>query len=387
VVPSARIFRSAGHLATLLISIAAVVTPLGLYEAVVPSDAPTDRNFHYIVDSGIFGPGQGTPPRNESLPWSRVCDPGILSTCPSLTRNSSGANDSVDTSVPQSTVDLFSSGVSVLGDSVSSTFDIQWRSWTWTRLDKNGSAADASPVFPVGTTRQIAAVVLDNKLEVIEGLVLDAVNGSIGFRNHSAPPFTPYGSTWTEDLLFIQPVTQCVESNLTIEYTLPLHDIYNSSLEMTDVRLVDRGGFSMLNLTFPRWNQRETQTHPDFWTRAYQAAWLNNVYAMKVMNVSDIRPSNASNPGLLFQGGINSTLGKQFPLPRLGCSVSSAPSLISTLDTFACFAPMYYGQSFNLTPEVNSDYISEDIGKSAFPLAFHSILVRNAFLGPLWLTW
>lgn len=364
---SARIFKYAGLLATLLVSIAAVVTPLGLYEAVAPNESLTDEHFHHIVDSGIFG--QGTPPRNESLPWSRVCDSGSLSTCPSLTRNPSSVNNSMDTSVPQETVDLFSSGVHVLSDSVSSVFNIQWRSWTWVRLNKNTSAV-VSPdnsVYPVGTFRPFATVALDDKLEPIEGLVVDAVHGGIGFRNHSAPPFTPYGSTWTEDLLFIQPVTQCVDTNLTIEYTLPLHDMYSSGPLMTDARLVDKGGFSMLDLTFPQWNQSETQTNPDLWTRAYQAAWINNVYVMKLLNVSDVRQSNDSNSPLLFQG-LNSTLGKEFPLSQLSCSGSSAPQFISA-NKFGCFAPANYSQSFNLTPEVSSDYISEDISRTAFFLA------------------
>ncbi|KAH6986641.1 hypothetical protein EDB80DRAFT_731754 [Ilyonectria destructans] len=49
VVLSARIFKYVGLLAILLVSIAAIVTPLGLYEAVVPSESLTDESFHYRV--------------------------------------------------------------------------------------------------------------------------------------------------------------------------------------------------------------------------------------------------------------------------------------------------------------------------------------------------
>lgn len=361
---SAKIFKYAGLSATLLISIVAIVTPLGLYEVVVPNENPISENFHYIADGGIFG--LGTPTRNVSMPWSRVCDPGNVTTCPSLIQSSSATNDSVDLNVSQKVVELFSNGTFAFDDSVASVFDIQWRSWTWVILDKN-STASAQPnatVYPVGAFRQVATVALDNKLRAIEGLVVDTVKGGVGFRNHSAPPKTRYGSIWTEDVLFIQPVTQCVDTNLTIEYTTPLNAMYDTRWQMKDPRLVDNGGFSMLNLTFPRWNESETQTNPDFWTRAYQAAWLNNVYAMKLLNVSSIQQHNDSNSPVVF-GHINSTLGKEFPLLQSDC-LEWKPPYISA-NRFGCFAPKDYTHSFNLTPEVDSDNISLDISMTQTP--------------------
>ncbi|KAK1752031.1 hypothetical protein QBC47DRAFT_64055 [Echria macrotheca] len=349
---SARILRLASLLGTLLISVAAIVTPLGLYEAIVPADNQAGLDFHYVADSGVFG--QGTPPRNESLPFSRMC---YNTTCPSLTPVSS-SGDAIDTRVPPGTISLFSSGASALASSVSSIFDIQWRSWTWMGLEDNSS------LYPVGLGRQISIVALDNTLEVVEGLVLDTVDGAIGFRNHSAPPVSSDGSTWTEDLLFIQPVTQCVNTNLTIEYTIPLNNASSSLISVKDIRIVDHGGFAALDQTFPQWKRSEAQTNPDFRIRAYQAAWLNNVFVMKLLNVTDFEATDNNDAPVRFNRSINSTIGQAFVLPKLGCSVSSSPQYVSTDNAYACFTPRVnfnLSQPFNITPEVSSDFFNEDV--------------------------
>ena len=41
------------------------------------------------------------------------------------------------------------------------------------------------------------------------------VNGGIGFRNHTAPTGFSNGAEWVEDLTWVEPVTSCVDTNLT----------------------------------------------------------------------------------------------------------------------------------------------------------------------------
>lgn len=233
-------------------------------------------------------------------------------------------NGSYDTNVPQSTIELFQSGLSAFNLSVSSIFDIQWRSWTWALQDTttSGIVVNNGSAYPVGAFREIATVALDNRLEVIEGLVVDTVNGGVGFRNHSAPPISPYGSIWSEDILFIQPVTQCVDNNLTIDFSLPVNTSQGGSLsQIANLRLTDRGGFSKLNQTYPEWNRSDTQDKPEFWTRAYKAAWLNNVYAMAFFNVTDLR--NLSDPNSRAFQYLNSTVNKEFPLQYSNGQIAS----------------------------------------------------------------
>lgn len=68
-------------------------------------------------------------------------------------------------------------------------------------------------------------------------------SGGVGFRNHSAPPFQPFGSTWTEDVLFIQPVTQCVDTNLTLDFSISKNDSEGDYSGISQMVLTERGGF------------------------------------------------------------------------------------------------------------------------------------------------
>ncbi|KAL8721861.1 MAG: hypothetical protein Q9225_001538 [Loekoesia sp. 1 TL-2023] len=62
--------------------------------------------------------------------------------------------------------------------------------------------------------------------QAVEGLVVntvhsgDTVRGGIGLRNHTVPSGLPYGGRWSEDLLWIEPVTACVDTNLTFHFSL-----------------------------------------------------------------------------------------------------------------------------------------------------------------------
>lgn len=184
VVWPARFCRGARLLATLLIPLVAIVTPLGLHDTVAPSDNPTNETFHYVVDRGIFG--YNTPSGIGSLPWSRVCSSSTEAvSCPSF-------NASIGTGVTRETLRLFSSVLSSLSGSISSIFDIKWRSGaSW----EQGADGTISLVHPVGTFHHIDTVALNGNIKAIEGLLVESVYGGIGFRNHSAPPVRPYGST------------------------------------------------------------------------------------------------------------------------------------------------------------------------------------------------
>ena len=70
----------------------------------------------------------------------------------------------------------------------------------------------------------LESVLLDGSIEAREGIILDLVKGGIGFRNHTVPiqPQMRYGSQWTEDILWIEPVTSCVNTNWTLETRVQL---------------------------------------------------------------------------------------------------------------------------------------------------------------------
>jgi hypothetical protein len=88
------------------------------------------------------------------------------------------------------------------------------------------------------------SLILNNDTEAVEGLVVDTKQGGIGFRNHTIPMDFKHGATWTEDLLFVEPETVCININLTIDYTIKRND--TGTYNIGDVLLTDRGGFANL---------------------------------------------------------------------------------------------------------------------------------------------
>jgi hypothetical protein len=62
-----------------LIAVAAVVTPLGLYEGIVAEPAAMVDTFHYIKDPTPMG--YGTPLRGNNA-WSRICGYFLIILCP-----------------------------------------------------------------------------------------------------------------------------------------------------------------------------------------------------------------------------------------------------------------------------------------------------------------
>jgi hypothetical protein len=295
-------------LALAVIAVAAVITPLGLYDDILPGRSPQQVPFPYISDLSPMG--YGTPPRSD-LGFNRQCGFTLPVVCPgSDTVISYSGNDTsvtatlpygYDSRIPQTKTELFESGLTEQSETVSSIFDIQWRSYT-TRQDIN---TNNGSTFLAGGYRQLTTLILDDTIEAVEGLLVNTISGGLGFRNHTIPSGIPLGATWTEDLLFVEPETQCVDTNLTLDFSLAG---LNSSLggEITNLVITDRGGFINLNHTYPHYDRTKPELNADLAGRAYKAAWLFNVYIALIFNVT--RP----NPGAF--GYLNSNMGKTFPL-------------------------------------------------------------------------
>jgi hypothetical protein len=328
VILSAKVFGWAGLFCTLLQALTAIVTPFGLYEEITPTAQPALQAFHYIRDPGIFG--AGTMPRDPNVLWSRICSSfSTVYACPSSTNNltyfsnATGtylhAEGGLNSTIKLSSIELFSSGAAALGPAVASAFDIQWRSWSYDIVDiiRNVSYDRKKPLS-IGTYRPISLISLDNKIQLVEGLVVDTIHGGIGFRNHTAPSLAEYGMTWSEDLLFVEPLMQCVDTNLTVDFKLPENQTEagtSASSTPVNVRLVDHGGFTNLPRIpgGPRWNRdSDLQNNPQLWERAYRAAWFHNAFAAAFLNVTNARTDDpGSKPALSY---MESYIGKEFPL-------------------------------------------------------------------------
>jgi len=302
-----------------LISLAGIVTPLGLYQ-VLATQPPTAAQFQYALDLSAFG--YGTPLRSN-LSFSRQCSGGdsdlYVVTCPfsDTTTVVTGSNNGTITysypygynlTIPQRILDTYSSGTQN-ATTLSNFFDIQYRQYMTAQdpIANNGSD------YQVGLFRFIESLILNGGFQAVEGLVVDLDNGGVGFRNHTFPTGFPDGVSWSEDLLFIEPETVCVDTNLTFDYTVSgVSGNRSVSTTVNDFLLTDRGGFSRLSHTYAEANVTDAQENPDLYGRAYKAAWMNNAYTALYYNVTDINDPSLHTTAWSY---LNSYVGKTFPVP------------------------------------------------------------------------
>jgi hypothetical protein len=262
-------------IASILVGLAGIVTPLGLYDDLSPGNGQNAVQFHYMPDTSTFGRATNVRAGYSTL---RVCSGNKA--CPGAPENLSSIADETEMlSLWPGSVSLFTSGV--FAQTVSSLFDIEWRSF------RNSTAitinVTGSP-FSKGYYRHVAQLILDDGLRAVEGLLVDTHQGRIGFRNHTVPIGTKSGAMWTEELLFVEPVTRCVDTNISFEYTFKGGD-YSDNLYSQQV-LVDRGGFANLEHTKPNVRSDDFQADPALYNRAYSGAWRHNMLLMQYLNIT-----------------------------------------------------------------------------------------------------
>ncbi|KAI9157995.1 hypothetical protein HJFPF1_05980 [Paramyrothecium foliicola] len=306
---------------TMLIAIAGIVTPLGLYEDNALGEDTQVAEFAYVRDSSHFFAGTSL---SDELPFTRKCmyhgdrsgyaAPGP---CPytndtmiwetnGLTWNASSP-EGVNMTVPNIVKDIYSSGTKLLTTTVSNFFDIHWRQVT-TRYDED--AGPNGSRVAVGQFNMLESFVLDDAYRVVEGLVVNAKTGGIGFRNHTIPVGLPRGATWFEDLLFIEPEVECADMNITIDYGVSTSAGGAGLTGVTNLRLTDRGGFTNFNTTVQANDTLNESNTPNLKLRAHTAAWMLTAYSMFLLNASNPRRGDIG----AFKY-IDSQIGKEFKLP------------------------------------------------------------------------
>ncbi|KAL9572059.1 hypothetical protein ACKAV7_003776 [Fusarium commune] len=266
-----------------LSAVAGIVTPLGLYDVMEPQ-RPEPGHFQYVPDTSGFG--AGTSPRGMH-DFSRFCGWEYgPAPCPysnntiiyswNGTTHSSFMPRGISSKVASLVKEIYSSGTKRSQTTVANYFDIEWRQVT-TREHRD---IDNGTAYPIGMFRQ----------------------------NHTVPADLPSGASWKEDILFIEPVSTCVDTNLTFDFTFTA-DFPN---RIKDFVLTDRGGFVNLNRTYPYYDREDPQINVDLWGRAYKAAYINNAYTMMYLNVTN--PNNSTYGDKSFSY-MNSEIGKKFPMP------------------------------------------------------------------------
>ncbi|KAF7511510.1 hypothetical protein GJ744_004098 [Endocarpon pusillum] len=278
-------------IAAALLVLSSVLAPLGLGEMVMPSK-PDLVEFEYVKDPGPWG--RVTMPR-PAFKFSRLCESGRTINCPGqyqgvdFNETSPGMLQSVETdststvnlTIPRNITTMFTSATSDRGNTVSGLFDIQYRRWKITRW----GVYDKGQPYVGGASRHIESLIAQEGILLKEGLIVDMRESpGIGFRNHTVPMGLEYGGTWSEDITWIEPVTQCADTNLSIE--LRTNDNVNDLSANRTFFIVDRGAFLDLNdtaLESPPWNDNQTL---DLFGRAYKAARMHNVIVASALNIS-----------------------------------------------------------------------------------------------------
>jgi hypothetical protein len=268
-----------------------VVTPLGLYDEVVPGESKLVE-FQYIKDPGPWG--RVTMPRPNSQ-FTRQCEVGLVINCPGqyqgvyMSETEPGVwksletdeNSTINITIPANFTTMFTSATSDRGNTVSGLFDIQYRRW---KFNQNGIINKGQP-YVRGDSRTIGTLITQDRILLTEGLIVDMRdNPGIGFRNHTIPVGLEHGGTWNEDITWIEPVTRCADTNLSIE--LRIENTVDDFSDNNTFSIVDRGAFFGLDTTAlesPPWTDNQTL---DLFGRAHKAARMHNVLVASSLNIS-----------------------------------------------------------------------------------------------------
>ncbi|KAL2171503.1 hypothetical protein VTG60DRAFT_2671 [Thermothelomyces hinnuleus] len=370
----------------LLISVAAIVTPLGLFQTIEPGDRELAR-FEFVKDESPFG--YATHAR-LSGPFSRSC--GSSRPCPGSWGNTTCTRQGLaevctsqfGRAIPETWRSTFREGARQVNESVSSIFDIQWRN----QINTSDPYGEWSWYMQSGY-RQTGVLVLDPTIQLVDGLIVDAKDGGIGFRNHTAPATVyEYGSTWSEDILFIEPEAQCVNLNLTFDFQL-VDTTYSRRLEPRHLSLTDHGGFSALSRTSPDLSlpsHGNGQDPVDLRERAYKAAWANNFLTLAHFNATDLDPNNITRldvtPGMRFLADDSG-----FDLPKNNTNTTAGTETTFFVDFQSVRSSLQFGEYLDLgstsagkRPRVTVDqfdFVSEVCGgvAGASPANINSSLV------------
>ncbi|KAF9439445.1 hypothetical protein P691DRAFT_837116, partial [Macrolepiota fuliginosa MF-IS2] len=235
--------------ATVLVAIAGILLPSGLGNGpLIPTEFRL-VNAEYIPDNSPLA--YSTTPDRSQFTYGRRCyySRGTSRTCP--------GNKSPDTlEIAPSLIEKFNS-------TPHGPFAMQYRRF-----------------YPTGKN----SFILRNDIFAVEGLIVDMspTYPGVGFWNQTLPKL-PNGGTWSQDVLWLEPVTRCIDTNLTLDYYI-MGDGINNPVDPTDLNITDHGGF--FNLTHKNPTPNRDGQHVDLMQHAYVGAVLSNRYAMLALNIT-----------------------------------------------------------------------------------------------------
>ncbi|KAH8919874.1 hypothetical protein BT69DRAFT_1336917 [Atractiella rhizophila] len=255
-----------------LITVAGITTPIGLDVGIIDRSAKT-VNTRYVRDNSPTGNATSSRDGYQS---GRVCssDGGWgAGACPGQS-SSTGI-------MPQNITEKFT------GEH--STMTLQFRNF----YSGYYSNMDQGAPLAMGYLAQADNYLLRNDIFAIEGAVIDmGERPGIGFLNHTFPDIKNDGAIWTRDVLWIEPVTQCTNTNLTLDYTTT-----NQPVMPDNKTLVDHGGWYNLAHDYPEFDEYRDGQHIPLAQHSYKAAWTLNAVMMASRNLT----RNATHEGYAME--------------------------------------------------------------------------------------
>ncbi|PGH00009.1 hypothetical protein AJ80_09246 [Polytolypa hystricis UAMH7299] len=173
----ARLMAWLQPISLIIVAVAAIVTPLGLYDEVSVGNKLVAVPFHYAADNSPFG--RATMPRSD-LKSLRICY-DTEEGCPNAPDNVKELDSVEYVSIWPGSVNIFTSGETA--PTVASIFDIEWRNYYENNSPYLG--LNGNKTFAHGKYLQLSKFVLEEDVNAVEGLLVDSKVGRLGFRNHT----------------------------------------------------------------------------------------------------------------------------------------------------------------------------------------------------------
>jgi hypothetical protein len=192
---------------------------------------------------------------------------------------------------------LFRKRFKSLGDLRTSPFEIQFRQYQTISTDEDsefvqgsGHLKESRIANSTALFTTVESLVLLDRIVVREGIIADLVNGGVGFRNHTVPtkPRMKHGAQWTEDILWLEPVTACIDTNWSVGQKQRSRPVSTyRPLWATDLWLVNRGG-GIIPTQIPerKLSNPPSQSNPELCSRAHLAGSIFNYRLSELLHLS-----------------------------------------------------------------------------------------------------
>ncbi|KAH8553475.1 hypothetical protein BGW37DRAFT_261819 [Umbelopsis sp. PMI_123] len=211
------------------------------------------QSMSYIQDTGPLG--LGTTPRKKYRE-GRLCLGWPNISCVGSALLGTEGSHSVLSTIYANITSKFASP-----SGTQSSLNIQFRQYA---MKARNSVNSGSPMS-VGQLNNIQSFLLSDHITAAEGIVIDMTNTpGVGILNHTFPSDGEGGQRY-QDVLWLSPATQCIDTNLTIQCKLS----DNLTTPATNsIVLVDKGGLFNLT-TIPPEAYTDTIDHIDLLHHAY----------------------------------------------------------------------------------------------------------------------